>query len=96
MLFSQLTVQCAGSQTAGETRAQAVFAVRWYDVGKAVLAGQPGIISVQNGWLNRNEVNRVVYDPELVSVEIMEHLLMKSGTYVKTMPEPDQEKKRPE
>jgi hypothetical protein len=28
MLFSQLTVQCAGSQTAGETRAQAVFAVR--------------------------------------------------------------------
>jgi hypothetical protein len=51
---------------------------------------------VQNGWLNRNEVNRVVYDPELVSVEIMENLLMRSGTYVKTMPEPDQEKKRPE
>jgi len=41
-------------------------------------------------------MNRVEYDPELVSVELMENLLIKSGTYVKTMFELQQEKKRTE
>jgi hypothetical protein len=41
-------------------------------------------------------MNRVEYDPELVSVKLMENLLIKSGTYVKTMFERQQEKKRTE
>jgi hypothetical protein len=54
-------------------------------VGKAALSGQTGIISVQNGWQGRNEVNNVVYDPGLISMEQIEELLINSGTYIRTM-----------
>jgi hypothetical protein len=56
-------------------------------VGKAALAGQPGIISIHNGWLGGKEVNRVVYDSDLTSIEQMESLLKGAGTYIKTVQE---------
>ena len=65
-------------------------------MGKAVLAGQAGIISVQNGWRGRHEVNNVVYDPDLISKEQIEELLIKSGTYIRTMPWQDLGKKKME
>jgi len=42
---------------------------------------------VEKGWQERNEVNRVVYDPNRVSVEEMEGLLRKAGTYIRTLTE---------
>jgi hypothetical protein len=54
-------------------------------VGKAALAGQPGIMSVKNGWLGGKEVNHVVYDPEKITVKKMEKLLKRAGTYLDTM-----------
>jgi hypothetical protein len=63
--------------------------VRWYDVGKAALAGQPGIISIRNGWLDSKEVNHVEYDPKRITIKQMEKLLIKSGTYLSTVTRPE-------
>ncbi|MDA8140840.1 MAG: hypothetical protein M0036_19500 [Desulfobacteraceae bacterium] len=46
--------------------------------------GRPGIISITKGWLRFSEVNRVVYDPSLVTVEQMEVWLKQAGTYIRT------------
>jgi len=63
------------------------FAVACYDVGASTLQGQPGVISVQKGWLGGQEVNRVTFDPKQVSVEGMEAMLRRAGTYIGTEPE---------
>jgi len=91
LLVSLLTMQCTSGEKAAAGTARAVFAVSWFDVGKAALAGRPGIISVENGWRGSNEVNRVVFDPGLTSVEKMEKRLIRSGTYIRTISEPEQE-----
>jgi hypothetical protein len=41
-------------------------------VGAAALEGRSGVLSVEKGWRGASEVNRVVYDPEKVTVEQME------------------------
>ena len=69
-------------------QAEATFVVRWYDVGVIALAGRSGVLSVEKGWRGNSEINRVVYDPEKITVEQMETLLKKSGTYVKTVDAP--------
>jgi hypothetical protein len=63
------------------------FAVACFDVGASTLQVQPGVISVQKGWLGGREVNRVTFDPKQVSVEGMEALLRRAGTYLSTEPE---------
>ena len=65
-------------------------------MGKAALAGQAGIISVQNGWQGRHEVNSVVYDSGIISMEQIEELLINSGTYIQTMSWQDLGKKKME
>ena len=40
---------------------------------------------VEKGWNDFKEINRVVYDPEIVTVKEMEQWLIKSGTYIETL-----------
>ncbi|MBU3936680.1 MAG: hypothetical protein KKD53_04040 [Proteobacteria bacterium] len=63
------------------------FTVACYDVGVSTLKGRPGIISVQKGWKEGREINRVTFDPQLVSVQSMEKWLQEAGTYLGTEPE---------
>jgi len=48
---------------------------------------------VVRGWHGSSEINRVVYDPEKTDVHKIEKLLKKSGTYIKTVAEPEKDKK---
>jgi hypothetical protein len=50
-------------------------------VGKAALEGRPGVVEVSSGWRGFREINTVLYDPELITVEEMVGILKKSGTY---------------
>lgn len=54
-------------------------------MGKAALDGQTGVVSVEKGWQNMREVNRVVYDPEKTDLRELENNLKKSGTYIDTI-----------
>ena len=71
----------------GGGKEKATFAVGCFDVGASALKGKAGIISVQKGWQGGHEVNRVSYDPKLVSVETLESLLKSAGTYIATEPQ---------
>ena len=51
----------------------------------SVLAGHRGIAEVSSGWLGPEEVNRVRFDPEQVSVAEMERWLRRAGTYLRTV-----------
>ncbi len=62
------------------------FAVACYDVDRAALARQEGIIAVSNGWQDGQEVNRVIYDPERVGRNVIEDRLRQSGTCIETLP----------
>jgi hypothetical protein len=44
---------------------------------------------VKKGWHGSSEINTVVYDPRKTSVEQIEKLLKKSGTYIKTVHPPN-------
>lgn len=68
------------------------FAVYCYDVGKAALQGQEGIVKVGSGLQGMQEVNRVTYDPQRTSREAIETRLKQSGTYRKTLGQAGQEK----
>jgi hypothetical protein len=57
-------------------------------MGAAALEGRPGVVSVEKGWRGTSEVNRVVYNPEEVTVAQMESWLRKVGAYVRTVREP--------
>lgn len=72
-----------------QSHAVATFVVRWYDVGVYALEGRSGVLSVKRGWRGSNEINTVLYDPEKTTVEKMEELLKKSGTYIKTLQKSD-------
>jgi len=58
-------------------------------VGLSALVGRKGILSVERGWLGSSEINRVLYDPEEISLQKMEKILKKTGTYIKTVEEPE-------
>ena len=75
---------------------EVTFAVACFDVGASTLQGQLGVISVKKGWLGGREVNRVTFDPKQVSVEGMEALLRRAGTYIGTDPDlsPPREKEK--
>ena len=45
------------------------------------------MLSVERGWHNFREVDRVVYDPAKVTVAQMEQWLKEANTYVETVPE---------
>jgi hypothetical protein len=65
--------------------AKATFEVQWYDVGMSALEGQPGVMHVTKGWRGFKEVNRVVYDPQQITLEQMQQKLKQAGTYRKTV-----------
>jgi hypothetical protein len=50
-------------------------------VGKAALAGLPGIKKVTRGWHNFREINTVDYDPAIISTDEMISELKKAGTF---------------
>ena len=50
-------------------------------MGKSALSGLKGVNRVENGFLNRREINRVFYDPEMISVEEMQTVLERAGTF---------------
>ena len=51
----------------------------------AALEGQPGVLHVTKGWRGFKEVNRVVYDPQQITLEHMQQKLKQAGTYRKTV-----------
>ena len=69
----------------GQSLRTDTFAVTCYDVGRAALQGQEGIVEVSNGWQDRHEVNRVTYAPDRIERQIIENMLRHAGTYVETM-----------
>jgi hypothetical protein len=50
-------------------------------VGRAALAGRPGIEEVLSGWRGFRETNTVLYDPDLISVDEMVVILEEASTY---------------
>ena len=85
LTFSLLMIFASGHAETTGAEARATFAVHCYTVGEHALRGQPGVISVEPGWRDFREVDRVVYDPEKISVEQMEQLLRQADTYVSTV-----------
>jgi hypothetical protein len=50
-------------------------------VGKAALEGLHGVKKVGKGFLGGREINTVIFDPEVVTVEKMVEALTRAGTY---------------
>ena len=57
-------------------------------MGVDVLEGRFGVLSVERGWRGFSEINRVTYDPGKTDVQKIEALLKRSGTYIRTVEEP--------
>ena len=68
--------------TEHEAEAAVTFTVGCFDVGASALQGRPGVLTVQKGWHDGKEVNRVVFDPQKVSVPSMETWLKSAGTFI--------------
>jgi len=66
---------------------QVTFVVHCYDVGAQALEQQPGVVSVQRGWLGGREVDRVSYDAEVVNQAQLEQWLKAADSYVETIQE---------
>ena len=67
----------------------AVFYVEWYDVGKAALEGLDGIKRIENGFQNFKEINTVYYEASKITIEEMQEVLRKAGTYLGTLKQDD-------
>jgi len=65
--------------------AQATFVVHCYTVGSDALSGKPGVISAVPGWSGTREVDRVVFNPQQVSITQLENWLKAADTYVSTL-----------
>ena len=63
-------------------QSEVTFTVACFDVGASALQGRPGVLSVRKGWHDGKEVNRVVFDPQKVSVPSMEAWLKSAGTFI--------------
>jgi hypothetical protein len=50
-------------------------------VGKAALEGLHGVKKVGKGFRGRREINTVIFDPGVVTVEKMVEALTRAGTY---------------
>jgi hypothetical protein len=44
---------------------------------------------VERGWRGSSEINTVIYDPKKIGIGEMEKFLRKSGTYIKTIEDPE-------
>ena len=88
ILIALLFAFCVNGETVSGQTAEATFVVHWFDVGVDALAGRSGVLSVERGWRGSSEINRVIYDPEKTDVQKIEKQLKRSGTYIKTVKEP--------
>ena len=83
LLLHSTIAMASDQQSVGD--AEVTFQVAWYDVGKDALEGLNGIKKVDKGiqrsklWFK--EINTVVYDPEVITIEEMKSALEKAGTY---------------
>ena len=68
-----------------EKVSRVTFYVLWYDVGKAALEGLKGIIKVENGFKGFREINKIYYDPTLITIGEMEEALKRAKTYGGTL-----------
>jgi hypothetical protein len=50
-------------------------------VGKAALEGLRGVKKVERGFKSGREINTVHYDPALITVQEMEAVLKRAGTF---------------
>ena len=50
-------------------------------MGRAALAGRPGIKEVLSGWSGFRETNTILYDPDIITVQEMIGILQKAKTY---------------
>ena len=85
LLLSASLFVCSATAGPLPGKAGATFAVHCYDVGASALNGKPGVVSVERGWSGGREVDRVVYDPQAVSLTQLENWLKQSGTYIGTL-----------
>ena len=85
IILAVFLIACSVSAEGPSKAADATFVVRCFDVGDRVLTGRPGVLSVRPGWSGVHEVNRVEYDPEIVSLKQLETWLTQADTYIKTM-----------
>ncbi len=85
LLLSALLLACTATAEIPPGMAGATFTVHCYDVGASALDGKPGVISVQRGWSGAREVDRVVYDPQAVSIVQLENWLKEADTYIGTL-----------
>jgi hypothetical protein len=58
-------------------------------VGKTALEGLKGIKDVEKGFKNLREINKVHYDPALITIEEMENALKRARTYLGTVSKVD-------
>ena len=65
--------------------ASATFVVHCYIVGVDALSGKAGVLSVNPGWSGAREVDRVIFNPQQVSVNQLENWLKEAGTYASTL-----------
>jgi len=79
LALSSVSGACAGERGA---LSSVTFTVACFDAGASALQGRPGVLSVQKGWQDGREVNRVVFDPQRVSVPSMEAWLKGAGTFI--------------
>jgi peptide methionine sulfoxide reductase MsrA len=85
IMLTGLLVAINATAEAPSGMAKATFAVHCYDVGASVLDGKPGVVSVERGTSGARELDRVVYDPEQVSLGQLENWLKAADTYVGTL-----------
>jgi len=84
LLFTLMLATSSAYTAEDGGKGKVTFTVGCFDVGASTLQGRPGVVSVQKGWQEGREVNRVTFDPKLVSVDAMETWLRRAGTYIDT------------
>lgn len=84
ILLTFLLHACTATAEVSPGMAKATFVVHCYDVGAHALEGKPGVIAIERGWSGSREVDRVVYNPEEVSIMQLEAWLRATGTYLST------------
>jgi hypothetical protein len=84
-LFLSLLLITANAAETPDGLAKATFAVHCYDVGANALAGKPGVASVTRGWSGPREIDRVTYDPQVVTLEQLVEWLKEADTYIGTL-----------
>ena len=83
-----LSSQSVSAFAEDEPPSKVTFYVHWYDVGKSALEGLKGVRKVEKGFRHAKEINRVTYDPTLITIEEMEAALKRAETYRATEKQP--------